>query len=358
MIENSLQTYFALENNSDLFTDAIKPPSCGGSESFKYLALIGDKILDLSLIDILTQGKATDSGDLTIEMKRFHNENTLFDVALFLELEKLMKPTNNQMITKNDLKESFEALLGACYKIHGFERPRSIVFNLLDEIDSNELTLDINYIGQLQEYAQQNKFDDPEYSYSDNYGSDHQPIFYCTLKFLDYEITSDPKSRKDKAKKNSAYKMLLKLSLIDENGSHTFGENQTETVSMNVKQSIDERTLVFEKADISEEESTINLKSKTGEKLVDWAERKARKNPFGMLVLLSARIKEFSGSSWLADVETYSLAILNLKYKEEQYFAIGQGASRTKARRDAALKIIKEIHLFTLLEEQFSDFTI
>ena len=357
MLEDiSLESFFGLEHNLDLFQKALTPKSCGGGHEFKYLALIGDIILDLSFLAIMSGGQVVDSGFLTPEMKTFHNDDTLYQVAVVLKLNSFMIPTDaNHTINEDEMKEAFEALLGASYYVHGFEKPCSIVSLILHEAELNGITLDTNYIGDLQEFAQKNKYPMPEYKYSENFGSDHEPIFYCTIHFLEYEVTSEPSNRKDKAKKNAAYKMLLKFGLVDENGSKSEIKDNKEIISKNVKQSIDQRSITFEKADIANSDKFINLESKTGETLPDWAHRKALKEPFAMLVLLSARVVEFSGSSWLADIESFSLVVMHLKYKEKQYFTIGFGQSRTKARKDAADRMIEEFNLFSILEENYLD---
>lgn len=107
--------------------------------------------------------------------------------------------------------------------------------------------------------------------------------------------------------------MLLELELVDEKGTQKNIETQIENIAMKVKQSIDQKTLKFERDEVQGEDSTLNLSTQTGEKLVDWARKKAKKGPYGMLELLSARVKEFSFSTWVADVETSPLAIANLK---------------------------------------------
>lgn len=112
-----------------------------------------------------------------------------------------MNPTNNQIIEKNDLKESVEALLGAGYKIHGFDKPKSIISSLVKEVDTTNISLDINYIGLLQKFAQKNKYQNPEYNDSDNLGTPNEAIFYCTIKFQGLEVTSDSFGKKLKPEK-------------------------------------------------------------------------------------------------------------------------------------------------------------
>ncbi len=64
-----------------------------------------------------------------------------------------------------------------------------------------------------------------------------------------------------------------------------------------------------------------------------------------MLVLLSGRLSEISGVSWYASLEFAEMALLNIKIEEEHFFEIGMDLSRSKARKDAAEKIIRNSKL-------------
>ena len=85
--KQSLVKFFCLENNLDLFQEAISPKSCGGSDLFKFFALIGDKILDLSLIELYSQEQIFDTGLLTPKMNLLHNKHSLAKFGKLLSIK-------------------------------------------------------------------------------------------------------------------------------------------------------------------------------------------------------------------------------------------------------------------------------
>lgn len=132
--EVKLKEFFSLENNEDDFKKATTPKSCGGGDEFKLLALLGDRVLNLELYDILTKEGITNSGILTKQLQNYvHNEDILFLVGRILKIDKIMTPVdNNHQITKGELKESVEALIGANYKAHGFGPHKEIIKKLYE----------------------------------------------------------------------------------------------------------------------------------------------------------------------------------------------------------------------------------
>ena len=48
--KKDLKKFFNLQSKDKIFKDAVTPKSCGGGDGFKYLALLGDFILNLTLL--------------------------------------------------------------------------------------------------------------------------------------------------------------------------------------------------------------------------------------------------------------------------------------------------------------------
>ena len=90
---------------------------------------------------------------------------------------------------------------------------------------------------------------------------------------------------------------------------------------MHATQSFSQREIVFSKAENSElEEGPMKISVDTGKFIADWAQQKAKKNPYGMLLLLSARLpNEIHGSSWNASMELGELILLNLQLQDQNY---------------------------------------
>jgi len=80
-----------------------------------------------------------------------------------------------------------------------------------------------------------------------------------------------------------------------------------------------------------------------------------KKDPFATLLLLSARVSEISGSNWHASLEEMELILLNIKIGEQDFFEVGMGSSKTKARNDAAKKIYANSKLINWLIQNKKD---
>ena len=226
MSEAKLRSFFDLKNNDDLFKQAIAPKSCGGGEEFKLLALIGDRILNLELLHILSDEGIMDSGTMTKRTNNYiHNEDILYLVGKMLKIDELMTPIDfNHKITKNELKESVEALIGATFKAHGYGPHKRIIGELYEKIKKIEAKLREerqlklffeNPIGTVLEKFQKYALSLPEFDSIRVSGTDNEPLFKCVLtgKFFDkvFKIKSDLANNKLDAKKDVAVKFLMMI---------------------------------------------------------------------------------------------------------------------------------------------------
>ena len=155
MDKHNLKDVFFFEENEDLYKNAITPKSCGGGDKFKYLALLGDFVLNLTLFDYFSKKGIKNSGELTKRIQSIHNEWTFCQLGEFLEITDEMNPTDpNHEITDNELKESVEALIGANNKIHQSSGSELIVEKLIEIIEKYDF-YDSNPIGKLLEFFQE-----------------------------------------------------------------------------------------------------------------------------------------------------------------------------------------------------------
>ena len=65
--------FFLLTEEQRIFSQAIFPKSQGGDEDFKLLALYGDRILNLVLLDIITDKGIKNSGQITQIIQSFQD---------------------------------------------------------------------------------------------------------------------------------------------------------------------------------------------------------------------------------------------------------------------------------------------
>ena len=210
-----LMEYFQLSEDKEIFSLAIQPKSCGGGDAFKFLALYGDSVLNLILLDIISKKGIGNSGQITEIIQSFHNEKTLTQLAKQLKIDKIMgEEFGNDKPTQNDLKECIEALLGGAYKINGLISSKNVILKLLHL--SNEKNLFTpNPKGHLQILFQKKNFPLPKYSTTRIGGPDHLQEFQCVLKGefngKIYEIKSSIHHSKQDAEKEAAFSYLSEI---------------------------------------------------------------------------------------------------------------------------------------------------
>ena len=370
-INSKLKEFFNLEENEEVYQHAITPKSCGGGDEFKLLALLGDRVLNLELYEILTDEGITDSGILTPRLNNYiHNEDILYLVGKILKIDKIMTPMDfTQQITKKDIKESVEALIGANFKAHGFGSHKEIIQKLYEIIRRIESKIKEkkqvqlfyeNPKGKVLELFQDNGLILPVFDTQRVGGSDHLPLFKCTLTgtFFDREIKkeSDLSNNKKDAEKDVAVKFLMMLE----------GETDFKTIikakeiivhkKENLPQDFILDEIKFLKMSNLGQPDQINLSSGKGETLYKWAKRKASKDAFRMILLLISRIQNLSSCSWYASLPNNGELILCINsFDGKEYYEIGFGKSKTQAKKDAARKFIENSKLFNWLKDNYGE---
>ena len=365
--KRKIQEFFNLEENQDYFRYATTPKSCGGGDEFKLLALLGDRVLNLELYEILTNEGIIDSGSLTQRLSNYiHNEDILNTVGKILKIDRIMTPMDiHHQITKDELKESVEALIGANFKAHGYGPHKELIKDLYEIIKNieNEILSDKrlqllyeNPKGKLLELFQEFGFALPIFNTQRVGGSDDSPLHECTLtgRFFDQEVNqiSDLFSSKKDAEKDAAVNFLIGI-----DGDRDFRSvkpketcvYKLESISHNF---IPDEIILSKMSGLSE---NVNLNSLTNESLYEWAKRKANKDPFRMLILLALRIDNLSGISWHAALPNGNIVFTVNNFDEKDYYEIGFGQSKTKAKKNVARKFIKDSNLFEWLKANYNN---
>jgi len=214
-MKKALMEYFQLSEDGEIFSHAIQPKSCGGGDDFKFLALYGDSVLTLILLDIISSKGIVNSGQITEIIQSFHNEKTLTQLAKQLKIDVIMKDEFvNVKTTQNDLKECIEALLGGTYKTNGLLFSKNVVLKLL-QLSNKKNLFTPNPKGHLQILFQKRGIVLPKYTTTRIGGPDHLQEFRCVLqgKFNDkiYEIKSNIHHSKQDAEKEAATKFLTEI---------------------------------------------------------------------------------------------------------------------------------------------------
>ena len=210
--KKSLATVFQLTKHTEIFHQALYPKALGGGNSFKILAIYGDNILNITLLDLISKDDSTDTGILTESLHSFHNSTTLIQLAEYLRIDEIMQESWNKPIVPNkDLKEAIEALLGATYLTSNIKRCKEVVQKLLSISIDNEF-LNPNPIGILNILFQKKGVKLPKYLSTRVGGPDHQAKFLCTIEGEydgnKYTIKSSVTSSKKNAEKDAAKRFL------------------------------------------------------------------------------------------------------------------------------------------------------
>lgn len=282
MYHKNLKTFFNLEQNELLYSKAITPKSCGGGDNFKYLALLGDFVLNLTLFNYFAEKGIKNSGELTKKIQSIHNEWTLCQLGEFLKITDEMNPTDsNHEISDGELKESVEALIGVNNKIHELSGSKLIVEKLIEIIDQNDF-YDSNPVGELIEIFQDNDrtliFPDPIRISK----ATEPPLYRCTIregiKEEDFIIISEEFSRKCYARKDAAQKFLYELGLTDKDSIGS--KSRKKEVTTIPKQSLSNEEIIFSKSTIGGgyfKPESMELSTERGENIAEYTMRKAEK---------------------------------------------------------------------------------
>lgn len=278
-----------------------------------------------------------------------------------------------------DSAEVIESLIGAAAKSNGLDKCSLIVREFIEfAIKEQEQLLkeglfdgSKNYKNQLLELVQQNsnpsntQLNELSLEAPRNGGPDNSAIFQFTdekpfciaFNGASYRINTRPWNSTTQAEQEAAYNTLCAIKGKNpeyDPTKNTIRPTQEKTVHPTV--SINDKEIIFYKPD--SQNGSMEVKNNTDEPLIDYVKRKASKNSFGLLLLLSARLDDVSGASWIRETSSDTLALLNLQLGDENYFTVGSGSSNTQARKDAAEKILMEVDLIKWIEINYPNYTI
>ncbi|MBU3967259.1 MAG: hypothetical protein KKG76_07805 [Euryarchaeota archaeon] len=374
-----IQKFFLLENDPQLFETALRPRSCGGDAEFEQLALYGDQVINIHLYNYLINKGWESKGDITVCKTTIHNEPVIKAFADYLGISDILTPLDSTYRPKdNDLAETVEALIGATFQANGLNKCYPIIrsfviFAIKEQKElrkSGKFDKSQNYKGKLLDL-----FKDPHLNTSDAQLSDcnleptqkegvnGSPIFQfegdIIFKGKKYKISTQAWQRKDLAEQEAAYIALC--AITGNNPEYTKFDptrdmpiSQEKTVYPTT--SIDNEELIFSKP--APQNISMEVNQNTDELLVDYVNRKAKENVFGMLTLLSARLDTVRGASWTCEFSSCVLVLINLQLGEQNHFAIGFGKSNTKARKAAGEDMLMKVDLTEWLEKHYPNDTI
>ncbi len=357
---------FQLHDHINLVKRALLPPSCGGDSRFKELAHEGDSILNTVLIDFLKKRYKDETIDLPKKRQAFHNKRTFIALAQFLGLDHLLHPVNPaQPVSPDDMKEALEALVAECKNANGIDVTRGVVGELYAVAESKKL-LDLDYISMLNLLLQQEKQNAGlPFVPKRVGGTDNEPIWKVSLSIQfqnkAFNAESDNFQNSDDAKRDAARKVLCAIHGIScEEPGHSLKDisvlPKKITAESAAKQALNAREIRFSKSENdAQRNQPFRFNIEPGANLVEWAKRRNQKDPYELLLNLSGLLPEVSGASMYATTEVGEMVLLIVGIEGKKHVEVGIGESKSKARKDAARKIVASSGLLAWLEAHHGD---
>ncbi len=180
--------------NKKLIVEAMTHKSYSAENDLSYnnqrLEFLGDAVLQIIITEYLytrypqeQEGKLTKMRSALARQAAFAKLAKKMDLGVYIRMGK-GEIINGGQERISTLCDAFESLAGAIYLEGGLEPVALIVMPMLQEVfpDPNELLVDINPKGMLQEYTQKHcKSERPEYMIEKKEGPDHDCDYWISV---------------------------------------------------------------------------------------------------------------------------------------------------------------------------------
>ncbi len=214
-------------DDRDLLTRAMTHPSAlsgrnGALKSNQRLEFLGDRVLGLVIAERLFDRRRTErEGDLAPRLNRLVNKRACAEAAEHMDLGRHVIMSSHEISNGGRERESTlgdvcEAVIAALYLDGGLKTARAFIelafgpqFQERHARVKDPKTL-------LQEWAQSNGYDLPDYCTIDQSGPDHDPRFTVEVRVgRDLRETGSDRSKQD-AERAAAFKLLEQVDPINE----------------------------------------------------------------------------------------------------------------------------------------------
>jgi ribonuclease III len=192
------------------FHNENQAASCGHNERLEFL---GDAVLDLALSDFLMADfPELSEGDLSKLRASLVNEEALAELAGENGLDKMLRLGKGETLTGGSRKPRLlasvlEAYIGALYLDAGFEETRKFLRDLfsirLTGLDT-QTHFERDFKTRLQEMAQEQYRQAPQYEVTSESGPDHDKKFSVTVKVNGLELARGEGRNKKQAEQEAA----------------------------------------------------------------------------------------------------------------------------------------------------------
>jgi len=212
--------------NKALLREALTHRTYAVENSLSYdnqrLEFLGDAVLEIILSEYLFQlYPEAQEGELTKMRSAMVNQNSLATLARNIELGAFMITGKGEKESggsdrASTLSDLFEALIGAIYLDANLKTVKEFILELVKKEfpEPQELLLDLNPKGILQEYSQKKWNEPPVYNILSVNGPDHAPVFTVEVT-VDQTSTSGTASSRKQAEIEAAKNAILIISKTD-----------------------------------------------------------------------------------------------------------------------------------------------
>ena len=161
---------------------ALTHGSTGDKRNYERLEFLGDRVLGLSIAEWLYEHSAEAEGRLSQRLNALVSRATCAVIARGLGLGPHMRlgkqaRDDGGEDSENILGDVMEALIGACFLVHGFEAAQAMVRRLWAKTLEGKTGQRKHPKSALQEWAAGNRRRMPEYKLLDRSGPDHASQF-------------------------------------------------------------------------------------------------------------------------------------------------------------------------------------
>ncbi|NUN06046.1 MAG: ribonuclease III [Bdellovibrio sp.] len=195
------------------------------TEHNEKLEFLGDAVLDLVVGEFLFERFPEDTeGGLSKKRASIVNEEVLSELALDMELNKLMQLGKGETLTGGALKprlvaSSLEAIVGAMYLDGGFDVAKGFIrrefATLTDKVCGSE-DFEKDYKTRLQELVQKSLKETPKYEVLAEEGPPHDREFLVCVKVKE-DVWAQGRGRSKKNAEQSAAKNALEAKCKETN---------------------------------------------------------------------------------------------------------------------------------------------
>ncbi len=206
--------------DSSLLALALTQSGANASLNNERLEFIGDRVLGLSVADLLyTMYPNESEGELARRHAMLVSTETLAHVAAEFGLDKQIR--HGHMTagrTLHILADAMEAVFGAIYLDGGFTAARNIIIDIWRDLASADTIAPKDPKTALQEFVQQSDSGNlPVYEYLDATGASHNPTFNVRVSALGKTAMGSGTSKK--AASIAAADALLKILAFSPSGN-------------------------------------------------------------------------------------------------------------------------------------------